>query len=374
MTFDPFDFDGTVTVQTAPLRHYMNSTLWGPRVLSTGRPAPLIEGVLDRGQLVFLAGPSGAGKSFVALSLATAIAGAKDWFGHAVPERLPVLYVAAEGGYGIGQRLHSWSRHYGRPIPRELGVLGEPVPLSDPAKVTAFTLYATMQQPGLIIFDTLARSSGDWNENESRDMNRLTDVAQQLIRDTGATVLIVHHVSHKRSADPTDMRGSSALYANADAVLNVVKGDDPGTLDMFSTKRKDGPQDLSEAFELVEPVTPEWRTFTAPATSVVLVPRDVSDDEPAERAPSMLARAFHELHRAFGDDAISRHRMRAVLVDALECAPRTADSRITALHSDGALIRTGAGPNTRYAASLDAAKREYGYLSTHFGHTVAPAE
>jgi hypothetical protein len=64
---------------------------------------PLIDGLLDRNTLAFMYGPRGEYKSFVALDWALHLAVGNWWQSHAVGEST-VLYVAAEGVYGL------WSR------------------------------------------------------------------------------------------------------------------------------------------------------------------------------------------------------------------------------------------------------------------------
>ena len=64
----------------------------------------LIEGLLDCGALSVMFGPSGCGKTFFALDLAAHIALGRPWRGREVLQG-PVVYIAAEGGYGILDRL-----------------------------------------------------------------------------------------------------------------------------------------------------------------------------------------------------------------------------------------------------------------------------
>ena len=64
----------------------------------------MVKGWLDRNCLSMLYGPSNAGKTFVALDIAMHIAAGKSWRGLRVNGG-PVLYIAAEGGAGIRNRL-----------------------------------------------------------------------------------------------------------------------------------------------------------------------------------------------------------------------------------------------------------------------------
>jgi RecA-family ATPase len=60
----------------------------------------LIAGVLPEHSLCVLYGEPGCGKTFVALSMALQCASGKPWIGRAT-RRARVLYVAAEGGFGM---------------------------------------------------------------------------------------------------------------------------------------------------------------------------------------------------------------------------------------------------------------------------------
>ena len=68
----------------------------------------MVKGWLGRNCLSMLYGPSNAGKTFVALDLAMHVASGKPWRGYRVNGG-SVLYIAAEGGAGVRNRLaQSW--------------------------------------------------------------------------------------------------------------------------------------------------------------------------------------------------------------------------------------------------------------------------
>ncbi|WP_185803976.1 AAA family ATPase [Pontivivens nitratireducens] len=69
----------------------------------------MVKGWLDRNCLSMLYGPSNAGKTFVALDIAMHIAAGQPWRGLRVNGG-PVLYIAAEGGAGIRNRLAAIKR------------------------------------------------------------------------------------------------------------------------------------------------------------------------------------------------------------------------------------------------------------------------
>jgi AAA domain len=72
----------------------------------------LVEGLLDCGAFSPMFGPSGCGKTFFALDLAAHVALGRAWRGMPVLQGA-VVYVAAEGGFGILDRLTAFSRRHG---------------------------------------------------------------------------------------------------------------------------------------------------------------------------------------------------------------------------------------------------------------------
>lgn len=148
-----------------------------------------------------------------------------------------VLYVAAEGAYGLHPRFTAWEYGWHRTIADDtLAVLPEPVNLLDPTAVDELAQLAAGR--ALVVIDTLARCMVGADENSAKDMGEAVDAAYRLRDATdGGTVLLVHHTG--KDGDTT--RGSSALESGVDTVYKT-KGD-ARLIDLTRTKRKDGPTD-----------------------------------------------------------------------------------------------------------------------------------
>src|SRR5690349_19680344 len=73
-------------------------------VMALPEPVWLLEPLLPSGAVAMLYGPSGVGKSFIAMAWAHAIAHGLSWLGRNV-RKGSVIYVAGEGGAGLGPRL-----------------------------------------------------------------------------------------------------------------------------------------------------------------------------------------------------------------------------------------------------------------------------
>jgi hypothetical protein len=197
-------------------------------------PEPLIGELLPRDSLAQLYGPSGHYKSFVALDWAEHLAHGIDWHGSKVHEG-PVVYLAAEGAPGTGQRVRAWMEHHHHPEQLH-GVHFQTAPVNlfqSAERFTHFTDWCEQRQPVLIVIDTLARSSVGAEENSAKDMGQIVESMDALRRRTGACVLIVHHAGKDTSRGA---RGSSALRGALDTEIEVAASGTSTTLKWTKTK------------------------------------------------------------------------------------------------------------------------------------------
>ena len=199
-------------------------------------PEPLIHNTLDRRTVALLAGYWGTLKSFIALDWALSVANGHNWQGR---ETLtgPIIYVAAEGAYGIHKRIEAWEYSWGKQqqTPDELfRVYPAPLNLLHPAEVGQLCEYAVGAL--LVIIDTVNRCAVGGDENSARDMGMFIDALYRIREATGdGTALALHHTGK----DKTTIRGSSALEAGVDTIYQT-EGDHTG-ITLKRTKRKDGP-------------------------------------------------------------------------------------------------------------------------------------
>lgn len=198
---------------------------------------PLIDGIIDHGTVTMLAGESGKGKSFLALDWAFSVANGRPWQGRRVREG-KVLYIAAEGVYGIRKRLAAWESVNGTVNADNMTVIGSAVQLAVAGDLAGLTKVA--KNYDLIVIDTLSRTAAGLEENSATDMSQYVDACYKIrdaAEDAGATVLIVHHTGY----NATRQRGSSALYANIDGQIMVEAEDPHQFMKVTVSKRKDGP-------------------------------------------------------------------------------------------------------------------------------------
>lgn len=184
----------------------------------------LVESLIPEQSFVMLYGPSSAGKSFLALDLMCSLAVGTPWLEQEIKIPGKTLYVAAEGVYTLRSRLDAWEMDYGETIdPGWLMFYDEPIQLS--GGVPQFLGYIKKlgkTPPSLIVLDTLARCSSGVDENSKKEMGPVIDGIDLLIRETHATVLLIHH-----SALPNPQtgeihpRGHSSLANAADVIFEL---------------------------------------------------------------------------------------------------------------------------------------------------------
>ena len=188
--------------------------------LNVNRPY-LVKGLLLPKQISLLAAPSNTGKSCIVAALLAKLAQGHEFAGRKV-RRSAVLYVGAEDPDGIAIRAEGHFATQEDKATSEFLVLDRAIDMSNRAiskrfinDIRAYKKRVTAQRL-IIVFDTLALSIGTANENDAGDMTGVMANARELVQETGAHVMFVHHTS---AADPTKARGSTALVGNVDSVL-----------------------------------------------------------------------------------------------------------------------------------------------------------
>jgi len=228
-------------------------------------PGWLWQDVIPRNSLVQIFGDPGTYKSFCALMLAAHTALGMDLHGRRVAPGL-VVYVAAEGGFGLKHRMSALKKRLG--ITGTLGVyfLRGSIALaagrSELEALLSEIAYRLPAMPVLIIIDTVARNFLG-NENDTADTNAFIAGCDRLREVTGASILLIHHAGYSTSDRG---RGSSALRGALDVDIQVTRDGERVTLEC--KKMKDAPEFPALSFEAI-PVAP----------SLVLEPMDQSSGQ-----------------------------------------------------------------------------------------------
>jgi hypothetical protein len=224
-----------------------------PRLKAGGT---LVKDLLDEGSMSVIYGPSNVGKSFFVLDLAFHIAAQWEWRGHKIKQAGCVLYIAAEGGYGIANRIAALKLHHGLAEDNDvpLAVIPCPVNLLDPEADIPNLLRLMDDVEGqldmpviLVIVDTLSRAMVGGDENGAPDMSAFVANVDR-IRQEGPHVLIVHH-SGKDVAKGA--RGHSSLRAAIDTEIELKPGSAGKEGVATVVKQRDMPGGEIFAFDLL---------------------------------------------------------------------------------------------------------------------------
>ena len=243
-----------------------------------------VENLLVAGQMSVLYGPSNSGKTFFASDLAMHVALGRRWRERDVTQ-CSVLYVAAEGSYGIRNRVAAFRQHHGvGHLPMTIMPLAVNMYDSeeDVARLVDTVRAASKRLGGvgLVVLDTLARVMAGGEENSASDMGLVIDHVDSLARSAGVHVMLVHH-SGKDST--RGARGSSALRAATATELEVEALD--GMSVCRVTKQRDLEADGEFGFGLRQ-VELGRNARGRVVTSCVVEARDVGAVERKQRRPS----------------------------------------------------------------------------------------
>lgn len=194
-------------------------------------PVFLIKNVLPTG-IVFFAGPPKCSKSTLLYLLAALVTGEKH---RALPDdmmevilRGRVVGLSAEAS--AGEIRFALEDGAGLRLQPDGSFLVAETPwswrLDDPDALTQLLAWLDALKPRLFFLDPL-RDFHSLQEKEDGEMNRLLRPIQQWAKNNDACAVVVHHAGKKPKGDnsnydPSEMRGTSALFGIADGVLMLT--------------------------------------------------------------------------------------------------------------------------------------------------------
>lgn len=213
-------------------------------------PEWLIHGIMPARGITGLYGQPGIGKSFLALDFALSVASGTPWQSRQV-KKGPVLYIAAEGGSGMGKRSAAWllDRNVDAKKATVMWLL-ESLPIygdsNDVDRVMDKIIDEVQVHPRLIVIDTLARCF-DGDENKQEDMGRFVSGADLFSKEFDAAVMVVHHTR----LDGDRERGNTAFRGAAETMISLQKRQD--RLWIACNKQKDA-EEFDEIEIIMHPV------------------------------------------------------------------------------------------------------------------------
>ncbi|MDQ1198828.1 helicase RepA family protein [Agrobacterium sp. SORGH_AS 787] len=211
----------------------------------------LIKEMLDRGTMSVVYGPSNSGKTFFSLDIAYHVAARSTWRGRRISGGT-VLYLAAEGGRGINNRISALRlAHSDTRVPLAIRSAGLDLlhPEADVQRV--IDLANEIGPVAMIVIDTLSRVLAGGDENGPVDMTAFVGNVDRIRQATGAHIMIVHHTGKDAARGA---RGHSSLRAATDTEIEISADAGTGMRTATVQKQRDysGGQEFHFQLESVE--------------------------------------------------------------------------------------------------------------------------
>jgi len=168
--------------------------------------------LIPEGSITLLCGDAGIGKSYISLYLSILMAEGSDFLGSKMKQK-NVLFVDLESSLPLlNTRVQS------------IGIKSENIFFyteslnfllkEDISELKNEILY---REAGFCVIDSLMDIIPGINENDSGSMNQIFSALRSLVKQTGCSFLIIHHVNKANG----DYRGSSAIKGAIDALYTL---------------------------------------------------------------------------------------------------------------------------------------------------------
>jgi hypothetical protein len=238
----------------------------------------LVDGLLMPEQISLFFGEPGSGKTFLALDMALHVAAGARWFGRATTPGL-VIYLAAEAGRSIFQRVAAWKLEHPENTNIPFAVIPCALDLCHADVQDIDHLISDIREKAekagipvaLVIIDTVSRVLAGGDENSSTDMGGFRRSLDRLRDELHCHATAVHHPGKELSRGA---RGHSMLKADIDAEIIVTKQD---TISRARVdKQRDGPIGETLTFK-IRPMIIGYSENGTPVTSCVI--RQVEGDD-----------------------------------------------------------------------------------------------
>jgi hypothetical protein len=182
-------------------------------------PEPLepdwtLEDILAAGILAAIVSKPKVGKSTLVYELGVAVAQGRVFLGRATKQGAVLILAMEEHRRDVKRRL----RNLGADQLDGIHVHAGPLPDS-PDTILALASFIKQHGIVLVIFDTL---NAFWSVSEENDAGAVTQAIKpllQLARESGATVLLIHHARKAEGEYGDEIRGSGALFSLLDVAL-----------------------------------------------------------------------------------------------------------------------------------------------------------
>jgi hypothetical protein len=264
----------------------------------------LVRGLIQPEQITVAFGPPGCGKTFLCLDIGLHVAAGEEWCGRRTSEGW-VIYLAAEAGRSIRNRIAAWklSRGHDRSRRIRFAAVTSPVDLchartGDLSRLITTIRGAVGEEPvALIIIDTVSRVLGGGDENSSEDMGALFGSLDQLRDKLRCHVLAIHHCGKDAARGS---RGHSLLKGNVDTEIEVTRDSSTRVSTAEVTKQREGEEGEKVSFRLRQ-VELGRNNDDEPVTSCIVEAIDTLPPNRRGQPGGQAGIAFRQLRNALSD-------------------------------------------------------------------------
>lgn len=176
----------------------------------------LIDGLIPTAGHILLYAPTGHLKSFTAIDIACSVGSGRLYHNRTTTQG-EVVYVAAEAATEIGSRIAAWEAWH--KAEANVQFIGSPLQLKSDTDMDRLRRFIESKggQVKLVVIDTVSRCAISVDENKPTEINQYVNAPiEKLIRDTGVSVLLVHHQGG--TAGP---RGCTAWSDPCDVIIKA---------------------------------------------------------------------------------------------------------------------------------------------------------
>ncbi len=179
----------------------------------------LVWGLIGKGEASAWYGDPSSGKSVVAGDLVFHVTHGLPWLGLEVV-KTPAVYFPLERYGLVARRLQGLAAKHGTDAEFDPYIVRGEFDIRDPKYARHFIDGIKRAGAGLAVVDTYSRSLNGGNENGPEDGGAAIANIQRIIDETGAHVLLIHHVGNAEDTKGR-LRGWSGLNGAMDTTVLV---------------------------------------------------------------------------------------------------------------------------------------------------------
>jgi hypothetical protein len=242
-----------------------------PDLLKRPRREWIVDRLIPVRGVTTLVGQPGEGKTTLAMGLALSVATGTKFAGQQIKQR-PVIMIFGEGQEDSRPLYEAWLKYQqasgkvAATVKPEGAFHDGPLNLfeaGDTDKLIAILKDFPREWPApLIGLDALADMMDGGDEDRAKDMNRVYGNVWRVVRETGASFLVIHHAGWEGTRE----KGSIAIRAKSD-IVTLVKLDAVGmTLNLTWLKNRRGPKYANVGFGVASVALDGWNDKVLTAT------------------------------------------------------------------------------------------------------------